>query len=60
MKTRLGLSLFAAVLIFFLCAGYLARALSSESPGCVKCHTDEQILKSLYTPPKLGPSEGEG
>lgn len=34
--------------------------LATPSSGCVGCHTDEAMLKSLFTPPTLGPSEGEG
>ena len=36
-----------------------AGALAGESV-CVKCHTDEATLKSLFTPPKLAAEEGEG
>ena len=60
MTKRFRFSLLGIALIAFLSVGYLTLALSSENSGCVKCHTDEQILKSLFKPPKAGPSEGEG
>jgi cytochrome c553 len=47
-------------LALFLGVAYPSSALSSEVTGCVRCHTDEQILKRIYKPPKVDSSEGEG
>ncbi len=40
--------------VFFLQAG------QPDESSCVKCHTNEQVLKSLHKPPKVEVSEGEG
>jgi hypothetical protein len=58
-KSKLALVL---IIVFILLPGitYLPAVLSSEVTGCVKCHTNEQILKNLYKPPKIDTSEGEG
>jgi len=59
-KIRFAGSLFVTAFVLLLGIAYLGTALSSEMSGCIKCHTDEQILKSLYKPPKIDSSEGEG
>jgi hypothetical protein len=38
----------------------LIVAASQKESGCVKCHTDEAALKSLFKPPKISLEEGEG
>lgn len=43
--------------IFF---GYLSQTTYSAESGCIKCHTNEQVLKSLHKPQKIETSEGEG
>ncbi|MDD5008906.1 MAG: hypothetical protein PHU49_09830 [Syntrophorhabdaceae bacterium] len=57
-------SKFAFVLIIVLALSItiscLPIALSSEITTCVQCHTSDRILKSLYKPPKIDTSEGEG
>lgn len=39
---------------FFLCQVYAAES------SCVKCHTNENILKTLHKPTKTESAEGEG
>ena len=41
-------------LVYFLQAGH------ADESGCIKCHTSEQILKTLHKPVKIDTSEGEG
>jgi hypothetical protein len=51
-----------AFLLFFFClsfSGMISAAPQGES-ACIKCHTDANRLKSLFTPPKMDMSEGEG
>lgn len=50
----------ATVLLATALVVLAAPALAAEQSGCVGCHTDEGRLKALFTPPKPGPSEGEG
>jgi hypothetical protein len=45
--------------LFFLFAIGMANA-ADQTSGCVKCHTDEAIMKSLFSPPKIAASSGEG
>jgi hypothetical protein len=45
--------------VFVLSISPVAIAASHES-SCVKCHTDEAALKSLFTPPRIKVEEGEG
>ncbi len=47
------------ILGIFLYSNLLLAASPGES-GCVKCHTDETKLKSLFVRPKAAPAEGEG
>ena len=35
-------------------------AVAQTDSGCVTCHTDEALLKSLFLPPKIDSGEGEG
>ncbi len=50
----------ATILAIFLVIACLPSALSSEITTCVQCHTSDRILKSLYKPPQVDTSEGEG
>ena len=47
-----------ALSFVFLAAGVVNAA--EQASGCVKCHTDETMLKSLFSPPKIAASSGEG
>lgn len=47
------------IFFFLLISALVSESVSKES-GCIKCHTDEAILKSLFTPPKIEGEEGEG
>jgi hypothetical protein len=37
-----------------------SQANQSPSSTCVKCHTDDATLKTLFIPPSIPVSEGEG
>jgi hypothetical protein len=40
---------------------YGAVAAVAETGGaCIRCHTDESLMKSLFVPPTIGGEEGEG
>ncbi|MDP1991508.1 MAG: hypothetical protein Q8K00_10845 [Syntrophales bacterium] len=41
---------------------YGAVAVVAETgSGCIRCHTDESLMKSLFVPPQIGGGEeGEG
>lgn len=47
------------ILVFLFSYGLVSEGFSKEST-CVKCHTDEAALKSLFKPPKISAEEGEG
>ena len=47
-----------ALSFVFLAAGVANAA--EQASGCVKCHTDETMLKSLFSPPKIAASSGGG
>ena len=49
-------SLLSAVLLLFL----LSLPAWGADSSCVKCHTDEAALKSLFKAPKIEAGEGEG
>ena len=54
------LSLFWLILCAFLLATPASTTFAAES-ACVKCHTSDATLKSLFTPPTpTGGEEGEG
>ena len=56
MKTGIKL---VVILLFFYVTGFLWAA--SKDSGCITCHTNETIMKSLFKPPAdSGGSEGEG
>jgi hypothetical protein len=48
-------------LILFVCllAAPTSTTFAAES-ACVKCHTDDATLKTLFTPPTQAEGEGEG
>ncbi len=48
------------ILISLLCLLGFASTTYSIETGCVKCHTDEATLRSLFKPPKISAEEGEG
>lgn len=48
---------FYVIALFLLWSGY---ASAGQQSGCVRCHTDEGMMKSLFVPPKLEGGEGEG
>lgn len=48
-----------AVLLFFCTTSFLWAA--AKDSGCITCHTNETIMKSLFkAPADGGGSEGEG
>jgi hypothetical protein len=47
------------IFVFLFYYGLVPESFSKES-ACVKCHTDEAVLKSLFKPPKISAEEGEG
>lgn len=51
--------LYSVALVLF---AYGAAIGAVETGGsCVRCHTDEALMKSLFVPPKIGGGEeGEG
>lgn len=52
-------ALFSIVLFLFVYGA--ASAVAEKENGCVKCHTDEALMKSLFVPPAIhGGEEGEG
>ena len=38
----------------------LMRADAADEVACIKCHTDADVMKSLFKAPKVEPGEGEG
>lgn len=47
------------ILLVTLCVG-IGIARYAEASSCVTCHTNADIIKSLYHPPSISASEGEG
>lgn len=54
MKKRIA---FYSLVLFVLGSGYVSAA---QQSGCVRCHTDEGAMKSLFVAPKIEGGEGEG
>ena len=52
---KFTISFFSLFLILFL----LCQPCIGEDT-CIKCHTDENMMKALYKPAKIEASEGEG
>lgn len=51
------------VVFLFFCFLILAAGMAYAADGvsgCVKCHTDEAMMKSLVLPPKVAGGGGEG
>lgn len=59
-KRDRGLSKCFLIISLFIYLLSFIPAVSSGQDSCVKCHTDENILKTLYKPVKIESSEGEG
>ena len=49
-----------SVALVMLTCGAVAVASADTGGGCVRCHTDEALMKSLFVPPKIDGGEGEG
>jgi len=50
-------------LIFFLTTSWLfygAAGFAVATDGCVACHTNESLMKSLHKPPPIPVGQGEG
>jgi hypothetical protein len=56
MKERCITVVFAVL----LCVFFLASSLQAAPSGCITCHTDGAVLKSLHKPVKIEGDEGEG
>ena len=59
MKTRIAV----LTLIFLICAlgaPWLIQVNAADQVSCVKCHTDANVMKSLFKAPKVDLGEGEG
>ncbi len=52
-------ALFSLILIFILAFG-AASAVAEKDSGCVQCHTNEALLKSLFVPPHIAGGEAGG
>ena len=52
------IALYSVALVMF--AYGAAVAVAETNGGCVRCHTDEALMKSLFLPPKIDGGEGEG
>lgn len=47
-------------IIFFIFAFGAASAVAEKDSGCVRCHTNEALLKSLFVPPHIPGGEAGG
>jgi hypothetical protein len=59
MKTKIA----ALTFVFFICAlggPWLIQGNATDEVSCVKCHTDANVMKSLFKAPKVEGGEGEG
>ena len=52
------IALYSVALVMF--AYGAAVAVAETGGGCVRCHADEALMKSLFVPPKIDSGEGEG
>ncbi|MFH2075518.1 MAG: hypothetical protein ABIJ57_09255 [Pseudomonadota bacterium] len=50
------IALYSVALVMFA----YGAAVAETGGGCVRCHTDEALMKSLFVPPKIDGGEGEG
>jgi hypothetical protein len=51
-------ALFSIALFIF--AYGVTSAVAEKDSGCVRCHTNEALMKSLFIPPTIDGGEGEG
>ena len=59
MKTRIAFLTF----VFLICAlgaPWPNQVNAADEVSCVKCHTDANVMKSLFKTPKIDLGEGEG
>jgi hypothetical protein len=49
-----------SIIMLLIC--FVSPSWSDQPPSntCVKCHTDDATLKTLFIPPSIPISEGEG
>lgn len=59
MKTKIA-ALSLIFLISALGAPWLIQGNAADEVSCIKCHTDANVMKSLFKAPKVAPGEGEG
>ena len=58
MKHRLKLRMILLAAFAALC---VSQGVLAATPNtCVNCHTNDSLMKAIYKPPALPPSEGEG
>ena len=58
MKHRLKLRMILLAAFAALC---VSQGVLAATPNtCVNCHTNDSLMKAMYKPPALHPSEGEG
>jgi hypothetical protein len=50
---------FLAFFLLIFTAGTVS-SFAEETSSCIKCHTDEAVMKSLFLPPKIAAGSGEG
>jgi len=59
MKTKIAV----LTLIFLICSlggPWATPADAADEASCIKCHTDANVMKSLFKAPKIDLGEGEG
>ncbi len=59
-KNTIFISMLFIILLFYLASPAHSKSNQAQVSACVKCHTNDQILKTLFIPPKVQASEGEG
>ncbi|HQG33673.1 MAG TPA: hypothetical protein PK175_02215 [Syntrophales bacterium] len=52
-----GVFLPAALIVLLI---FTVSGLAASGKGCITCHTDGELLKSLYKPPVIDAGAGEG
>ncbi len=58
MKHRLKLRMILLAAFAALC---VSQGVLAATPNpCVNCHTNDSLMKAMYKPPALPPSDGEG
>jgi hypothetical protein len=50
------------LLLFAVLMGlaWFVRDGAADEPGCIRCHGDEAVMKSLFKAPNIDMGEGEG